>query len=315
MSLERKSLILVKIEATYGVDPTPAPATDAILCGAVGYEILGRSLERDVVLPYFGKLSPANVGEAIKLTIPLEIRGAGGAADVIPRIGRLFRACNLAETVNAGVSVVYAPTSTEDGESVTVYWYADGILHKALGCVGSPKLSGKSGDYGKLALELTGIYAGTHASDAATPAATFGDAAIPPRFLSALFSINAYAGAIENFEVDLGNEIGKRVDANSASGILRYFVNDRNVKGSCDPRVVLLATYNPWTAWDASTSGAITARFGSAVGNKVVVNMPNCTLTDAPKYGGREKERIYQLAFGAYPTLAAGNNELTITFS
>ncbi|RJP20718.1 MAG: hypothetical protein C4529_08885 [Deltaproteobacteria bacterium] len=315
MSLERKSLVLAKIEAAYGVDPVPVAATDAILTGAVSYEIVGKSLERDVVLPHFGKLSPANVGEAIKLSIPVEMRGAGGAVDAIPRIGRLLRACNMPETVNAGVSVVYSLTSTEDGESVTLYWYADGILHKALGCVGTVKLSVKSGEYGKLQLEFTGIYAGGHASDQATPAATFGDAAIPSRFLSALFSINGYAGAIENFEVDLGNEIGKRVDANSASGIRRYFINDRSVKGSCDPRVVPLATYNPWSAWDASTAGAITAQFGSAVGNKVVVALPNCTLTDAPKYGGREKERIYQLAFGAYPTLSAGNNELTITFS
>jgi len=315
MSLERKSLILAKTEVSYGVDPVPVGATDAILTGAVSYEIGGRSLERDVVLPNFGKLTPVNVGEAIKLSIPVEMRGAGGAADAIPRIGRLFRACNMPETVSAGVSVGYSLTSIEDGESVTLYWYADGILHKALGCVGTVKLSGKSGEYGKLAFEFTGIYAGTHATDQATPSATFGDAAVPPRFLSALFSINAYAGAIENFEVDLGNEIGKRTDANSASGILRYRISDRNVKGSCDPRVVALATYNPWTAWDASTAGAITARFGSAVGNKVVVNLPNCTLTDAPKYGAREKERIYQLAFGAYPTLAAQNNELTLTFS
>jgi hypothetical protein len=315
MSLERKSLILAKTEVAYGVDPVPAPATDAILCGAVSYEIVGRSLERDVVMPHFGKLVPANVGEGIKLSIPVEIRGAGSAVDTVPRIGRLLRACNMPETVNALVSVVYSLTSAEDGESVTIYWYADGILHKALGCTGSLKLSGKSGDYGKLVLELTGIYAGTHASDQATPAPTFGDAAVPPRFLSALFSINGYAGAIENFEVDLGAEIGKRVDANSVSGILRYFHNDRNVKGSCDPRVVPLATYNPWTAWNASTPGAISAQFGAATGNKVVVAMPNCALTDAPKYGAREKERIYQLAFGAYPTLAAGNNELTITFS
>lgn len=315
MSLERKSLILAKTEVTYGVDPVPVPATDAILTGPVSYEIQGRSLERDVVLPHFGKLSPANVGEAIKLSLPVEMRGAGGAVDAVPRIGTLLRACNLVETVTVGVSVGYAPISVADGESVTLYWYADGILHKALGCVGKPKISGKSGEYGKLAFEFTGIYAGTHASDQATPAATFGDAALPPRFLSALFSILGYAGAIENFEVDLGNEIGKRVDANSASGILRYFQNDRSVKGSCDPGVVALSEFSPWALWEGSTAGAITAQFGSAVGNKIVVALPNCVLTDAPKYGAREKERIYQLSFGAYPTLVAGNNEMTITFS
>jgi len=315
MSLERKSLILAKTEVNYGVDPVPVPATDAILCAPVSFEIQGRSLERDVVLPTFGKLSPANVGEAIKLTIPVEVRGAGGAVDAVPRVGRLWRACNMTETINAAVSVQYDPNSTEDGESVTIYWYSDGILHKALGCVGKPKISGKSGEYGKLVFEFMGIYAGTHATDQATPAATFGDAANPPRFLSALFTILAYAGAIENFEVDLGNEIGKRVDANSVSGILRYFINDRAVKGSCDPRVVALSAFNPWTLWDGSTTGVITATFGSAVGNKVVVNLPNCTLTDAPKYGGREKERIYQLAFGAYPSLSAGNNEIRVTYS
>lgn len=315
MGLERKSLVLAKLETTYGVDPTPDPDTDAILTSPVTYDVQGKSLERDVVLPTFGKLIPANVGEAIKISFNVEVRGAGGAVDDVPRIGRLLRACNMIETVNAGVSVQYDPHSDIEADSLTLYWYADGILHKAKGCVGAVKLDAKSGEYGKFAFEFTGIYDGAHASDTATPAATFGDAAVPARFLSALFSFQGYAAAIESFSLDLGNEIGKRVDANSASGILRYFIKDRAVKGSCDPQQVSLATFNPWNRWNNSTSGAITTTFGSAVGNKMVVSLPNCSPTDAPKYGAREGERIYQLGFGAYPSLVAGNNEVRFTFS
>jgi hypothetical protein len=311
---DRKSLVLAKIETTYNTDAVPTAVANAIVAGKVEYSIGGRALERDVVLPTFGKLGQANVGESIKLSFPVEVRGSG-TAGTVPRIGCLLRACNLTETINAGVSVSYDPNSTLDAESVTLYFYADNILHKATGCVGNVKLSAKAGDYGKFDFEFTGMYSGSASSDASPAAPTFGDAATVPRFISASFAFQTIALAIESFEVDLGNSIGARKDANSATGITRYFINDRAVKGSFDPAVTALSTFNPWTKWDQATLGAITATIGSSVGNRLVVSSPNCSLTDAPKYGAREGERIYQLGFGCYPTLSAGNNEIQFLFS
>lgn len=311
---ESKAIILAKIETTYGTDAAPAAASDAIQCSAPSFEIIGGRRERSSLLPYHGKLAPINVGEGIKLAFSVELRGAGVAPSTPPRIGRLLRACSFTETISASPAFTeYTPNSAENCESVSIYFYRDGILHKALGCVGTFKLGAKANEPAKLDFEFTGLYAGTHASDTAFPAPTFGDAALPPIFRNAAFSLHGYSAVIEALNVDVGNKIGKRPSANAASGVVRYFVSDREVKGDCDPEAVALATFNPWSLWDASTAGALSATIGSAVENKCIVSLPSI-VPESSKYAGREGVLAYAYAFTAHPTLTAGNNELSLKF-
>ena len=310
--LEGKALILAKIEGAYGVDPTPAAATDAILCSAPSIEILGASRERNVVLPYYGKLPPIAVGEGIKISFEAEIRGSG-VATTPPRIGPLLRACNLTQTIG-GSYVDYDPNSSESGESVAIYFHRDAIRHKLLGGVGSCKIGFKASEIGKISFEVTGLYAGGHAADIAFPTPTFGDSATPPIFKSASFAIQSYAALISALNLDLGNAIAKRIEANVDPSVYRYFIGGRAVKGDCDPEAVALATFNPWTLWNAGTAGTLTATVGSSAGNRCIVSSPSLVL-DTPKYGAREGILAHTLGFSCHPTLTAGDNEIKIRFN
>ncbi|MCK5235698.1 MAG: hypothetical protein KAR06_01835 [Deltaproteobacteria bacterium] len=316
MKLTDRALILAKIEATYGTDPTPVAASDAILSSVPSFELVGSRKERNVALPYYGKLPPINVGEALKLSFSTELRGAGALPDTPPRIGALMRACNFTETIDntpASESTTYDPNSTVEGESVTIYFYVDGVLHKALGCVGSFKVSAKVNEVPTIDFEFIGLYAGTHVSDVAFPTPTFGDAATPPIFHTAAFTFQTYSAIIEAINIDVGNSFGKRPDANDATGVTRHFISGREVKGDCDPEVPAISAFNPWDKFENSTEGALSVSIGTVTQNRCTITMPKITL-DVPKHGERESLLTYALSFTSHPSLTAGNNEVSIKF-
>lgn len=137
--LKNKALILAKIEATRGTDAAPLAASNAILCEAPEIEIVSQSLERNYVTPYLGSKKRLNIGEGLKIRFATEAKG-GGAAGTAPPIGCLFQACGFTETVIPATSVTYNPNSdifATASASVTIWFYLDGIVHKAVGCVGT----------------------------------------------------------------------------------------------------------------------------------------------------------------------------------
>lgn len=312
MSLEEKQLILAKVESIYGNDPTPTVGDNALLTGKVSIEIADASRERKVMLPYFGSLQKVPLGEGVKISFPVEVRGSG-AATTPPRLAALLRAANLTESIG-GAYVDYDPNSSADGESCTIWFYQDGILWKVLGCMAeSVKLSAKANDIATLEFSMVGLWGGKASiTDVAFPAPTFEATSIkPPIFKSATFTVHTYAGVISSLEMTIKNKIAKRLSANSANGILRYSVVGREVEGSIDPELVALASFNPFDLWEDGDAGTIVATIGSAAGNQFVITLSNTVLTP-PKLGGREGMATYALAFTAHPTLAAGNGEVKI---
>ncbi|MFA4871376.1 MAG: phage tail tube protein [Pedobacter sp.] len=314
--LESRALILAKIEATYGTDSAPVIATDAILTSKPTVEIIEETKAREVVLPYMGKLKDIPLGVGVKISFSVEVRGSGTAATP-PRIGAILRACGFTQTLVVGppAYVTYDPNSAQDIESNTVYFYLDGLLWKALGCVGnSCKLTMKTNEIAKFDFELTGLWGGVASiTEVAFPSPTFGDSITPPILRSATFTIDTYAAIIESIETNLANTIIKRASANTSTGILRYSRIAREISGSCDPEVVALATYNPLTTWEAGTTGAIAVTVGNTTGNRLIVAIPNA-MKKAPKFGAREGIVTYAIEFSANPTMVAGNTEVQFKF-
>lgn len=238
-----RAMLYAKIETTYGTDPTPVAATNAILVADPEIEVVAKKLERKNVVSYYGALSKIMAGEAIKIKFKTELKGYGSAGTA-PEIGPLFRACNMTEVVSGGVSVTYTPNSNAStGESVTLYFWRHNLLHKVVGCRGAFDIDLKSGEYGMVSWEFTGIYAGP--LDSPIPTGTF-NATLPARFVSASFAIDSFAAVIETLKIKVANEIARRPSANASTGILEYFVKGRTVTGETDPETP-----------DAMNSGAI----------------------------------------------------------
>lgn len=112
---QRKRVILVKNEPTYGADPAPVPA-DAVLCSNLDIAPLeGSTVERDFVRPYFGAAGSIRAENYVTLSFDTEIAGSG-AAGTPPEWGALLKASNFSETITAapvtGASSATGTTTT-----------------------------------------------------------------------------------------------------------------------------------------------------------------------------------------------------------
>jgi len=308
--LKTKALILAKIETTYGTDATPTPATDAILVESPELTIADRKIERKNVKQFMGSNPIVPVGEGVKIKFKTELKGSG-TAGTKPEIDPLFRACNFTHTNTPGVSDSYDPNSnTSSAESITIYYYVDGLLVKLVGCRGMLSMTIKAADFGTIEWEFTGIFA-SPTDQAMASGATFNQT-VPPRFIGASFTIDSWAGVIETLTVKVANEIAKRPSANAATGILEWFIKERLVTGEIDPEVVAMATKNLWSMWSGASRVALTATIGTSAGNKCTISGPTVQL-DTVKYGDRDNILTYAQPIIFTPN--SGNDEIKFLFT
>lgn len=308
--LTRKTVILAKVEANYGVDPTPTVAANAILVKNVEVRPIGEMIERDF---YRSTLSPLEFVRGMKeheLSFETELKGTGsaGATPSWGWEGELLRACGLDETINAGVDIQYAPIST-GFESVAIYVYKDGIFHKMVGCRGTFVITGSVGQYLAVRWTFRGIYASP--TDSSPGAQTFSSVK-PPLLLSAGVTIASYSPVANAIEVNINNTLGRRTSYNEATGLKEIMITGRTPGGSFDPESVLEATNPFWGDWEAATARALNiGPIGSAAGNKVTITAPKLQLEEI-RYGDREGIQTYEIPFRL--AQSAGDDELLIKF-
>lgn len=167
----RNSIILAKAEVTYGTDPVPTGADNAMLCSKPQLTPLNaQNVSRDLVRGYLGG-SEQLVGTMFReCSFDVECVGSG-AAGTAPAWGPLMLACGFAETVTATTRVDYTPISASFG-SITIYWHADGMLHKLLGARGNVRIRMSSGGIPILSFTFKGLYSASAATANPTPTYT-----------------------------------------------------------------------------------------------------------------------------------------------
>lgn len=308
--LTRKTVILAKVETTYGTDATPTPSANAILVKNVEAHPVGEVVDRDF---YRSVLSPLEFVRGMKeheLSFETELKGTGTAGQ-LPTWGwegELLRACRMDETVNTGVDITYAPIST-GFESCTIYVYKDGIFHKMLGCRGTYVISGAVGQYLVVRWTFRGIYVSP--ADQTPGAQTFSSVK-PPLLLSAGLTIASYSPVANAIEIDMGNTLGRRTDFNEATGLKEIMITGGKPVGSLDPETVTEATNAFWADWEAATARALNiGPIGGTAGNKITISAPKMQLEDI-RYGDREGILTYATTFRLAGS--SGDDELVIKF-
>lgn len=99
--LNRRRVILAKIEGTYGVDSAPTGAANAILVRSLDVTPLDADVvSRDVVRPFLGSQGNLIAGQKVTVSMEIELAGSGTAGSA-PAYGPLLRACGLAEVLTA----------------------------------------------------------------------------------------------------------------------------------------------------------------------------------------------------------------------
>lgn len=167
-----KTVILAKLETTYGTDATPVGASDAILVSSPQpIPLQANNVDRALVRGYFGG-SEQLVGTASK-AISFDVELAGSGTPTTPtQWGRLLQACGFSQTIGAA-SVDYLPTSTFGASSsLTIYYQLDGEQHKLLGARGTFSIAMGVGERPLLRFRFVGLDGGSSAVSNATPTFT-----------------------------------------------------------------------------------------------------------------------------------------------
>jgi len=305
--LMRRRAILAKIETTYGTDAAPTGAANAILVRSVNLTPLaGDDIERQLIRPYFGN-SPMIAGEKhAELEIEVELAGAG-AAGTAPKYGPLLRACGFAETVSAGVDVVYNPISGGE-ESITLYVHRDGILHKVTGARGTVSFGLDVNSIPVMRFRFLGLL-GT-ISDAALPTVDVSGFVTPLPVNSANtsgFSLHSYAGSFSSLSLDMAISPTKHMVVGPATSIN---ITDRKPTGSVvieEPSIAAKDFYS--IARDASL-GALALTHGLTAGNIIQIDAPSVGI-GSPTEQDLNGVQMISLPLTINPV--AGNDEFVLT--
>jgi hypothetical protein len=317
--LTARTTLLAKTETGYGTDVTPT-GLDGVLAMNVKPDVRFQSLIRNVQKSTLGKYAPVSETggntAAGGISFDVELRGAGSAYStaILPKIDPLLKACGLTGTIVAGTSVTYTPISTGIS-GCTIYTYLDGVIAKLIGCRGNAKLSLKAGqpavwtfDMQALTIAFTdgALVPGTYESGSPTP---------PPWTKYGTFSsfmTGAILPAVTAVDIDFGNSVQVATDANKINGRGRIDIVERDIQGTFDPELVLIATYDWHVAMQSATQIAGTVVVGTAANNKCTITLPRMVLGQIG-HQDRSGSRALSIPFKAAES--AGDDEITILFN
>lgn len=311
----RRAAVAVKIESTYGSDPTLASG-DVVQCRNVVFRV-SQAQQRDD--RYSGLIWPLpDIPGARSATLSFEmlLRGAAVAysASVKPEADAVLRACGMAAAGSFGAGTEkwdYTPQSAATmGESVTAALYAENAPHgKLLGCFGSFRLSLRAGEPAVLAVVLSGMY--VEPADVSlitgTPAAI-----VPPVFKSAAVTYDSVTHAVSVVDFDLGNEIQLIPSANDAQAVAGFLIADRRPVASMDPHAVTVATYNFHNKRDIANQAALSLTVGGTQYNRVLPSAPKAQIVDVGETQ-RNGLKAYQLGLKLNPSV--GGDEIKLSFT
>lgn len=304
-----KKAITLKNEVTYGTDAVPAAGQ-----GFLGYDVALKPLRlnldhRDFALPWFGNQGDLVAGKFVEFDFKVPLAG-GGAAGTAPGYGPALKACGLSETVNAGVSVVYAPVTPTVGSDIStdIYFYVDGRIHKIIGALGDCSLMLPAGKKPYVQFHFVGLYVAVADAAIITPTLTTFQKEIAVNNANTTpATLFTFAAKFRSVEIALGNKLDYRNLPNSEA--VRFV--DRESMARVTLESELIAGKDWWTAITAETLGALTVTQGTVAGNKVQITASNGQLLE-PSLGDQNGIAEETMQVGLKPTVA-GNDEWSIT--
>lgn len=311
--LNRKRILLAKIETTYGVDPTPTGGVNAILVKNLDMTPLDAEMvQRDNIRTFLGNYEQLVATTKVMVTFEVELAGAG-AAGTAPGYGPLLRACGLAETITPSTKAQYDPVSASF-ESVTIWSQlpdaanASSPLHKFTGCRGNVEFSLNARQIPVAKFSFTGLYNGP--ADAAVMAGTYTSFKTPVVVNKAntpTFSFLGYTAIAESFSLNMNNEIVYRNLINDE----RVLLVDRKAAGSLTIEAPTLAAKNFFTEAISGSLGNLSIVHGSTAGYIVEFAATGTVDVGAPKYGDKDGIAMMDLPYVLVPT-TAGNDEFSL---
>lgn len=315
----RNTTVLAKLETSYGTDASPTGTANAMLVSNLTVNPLNAgNVDRALIRSYFGGAEQLLGTAYVECGFDIELQASGTAGNV-PAWSPLMKACGFTESTSSGTRVDYLPT-TPGTDSITIYYYDDGIVHKAIGARGSFTLNATVGVKPVFSFRFLGIDAGAPTgtptnvnytsfktpllvTDANTGDLTF-NGTVAGTGAPAISSGTAYPS--QGWTIDYGNAVnhtpllgGESIDITDRAPVAKF---------SLDLTAAQESTFG--TNVKAAALQSVGFIHGTAAGSKVLVFAPNVQLINWAKadVNGR---RLVSFDGRILPT--TGNDDLRIT--
>jgi hypothetical protein len=306
----KSKIVLVKTEgATYGVDPTPTGALDAMLLTDVQLQPMeGEEVSRNLELPYMGGQETIVTAVRAILTGSFELVGSG-TPGTPPPWAAMLRACGVAQIVTADTSVEYAPVS-EGHESVGIYFWIGPSRHILLGAKGTAVLTVNANGIPVCRATLTGLF--VLPADQSRPTVDLTKFQIPQvatKGNTPGLTIGGLPFVMRSFELNLGCDVQARM----LVGVERIVIVDRNETLRTTVEAVPYAVYNPFQRALLNTRTPVILDHGTVAGKKVKVATGQAVQQ---RPGGLENnQNVVEWSLGFLPLPDAGNDQWKITLT
>lgn len=206
----------------------------------------------------------------------------------------------------------YEPVSS-GFESLTLYIYLDGLLHKMTGCRGTVSFSGEAGNYGTASFTFMGQY--HPVEDVPMPEGAVYESTAPHQIELAGLTLDGYRYACaQSFSIDMGITNVVRDCMNGLDGYDGIVTTARSVTGSVNPEAVLEADFNVWERFATGETGKFYVCVGVDTNNRVEF-ISNSVQYNSVAYGDRNNIRIYDVGMRFVGYTGDGDDELEIVFS
>ena len=304
--MTRKTLLLAKVETSYGTDSGPTAASNAVEAMDVSITPLEANfVDRGLVRPWFGAKGSLLGDRHCAIEFSTELAGAG-TAGAVPRWGSLLRGCSFAEVITAGTKVDYN-TITDAPESITLWCYIDGLIQKISGARGAVSFDFTAGQIPKMKFSFKGLYQGP--VDGAFPASPAFSGWKKPFVCNkvntqmSLFGVNLNA---KTLNIDVANDVQYRNLFNQED----ITIVDRSVTGSASFEMTTVAQKNWFELAEQATTSTCNLTHGVGAGNIVGLYATDMHLI-SPKYSDNQGVRFLDVGLEFVPN--AGNDDITVT--
>lgn len=317
MRLTKKAVILVKVETTSGTDALPTGTANAIQVSNLSItSIDAKMVTINTITPWFGGSVDLVATSSVKIGFDV-LLGGSGTADTAPAWGQLLLGCAMAETTGLLTPnrVEYAPV-TDSLKTVSIYYYHDGVLHKALGSMGNVKLSAKSGEAPKLSFEFTGVDGIPTATANATAVLTawktppvITKANVTDVLLGCTYAAGALTGGTSYNSSGLTLDWGNSVAFSPLLSQEQVVLSDRSIKGTVELDLTAVQEVAQIASIKANALTGMGFVIGNTTGNKIMLFAPSVQFKN-PKKVDFNGQILIGMDMALNPV--AGNDELKL---
>jgi len=325
-----KALILGKAEATYGTDPTPDVANNALYC--MEYKIEPVIDLKDIKRfgPTFTSRGKLPGAKYCKFSFKFPFVGApdpGGGNLAEPDYSPILQACGFA-LASTGAPVdthTFTPSSSQAQPSVTffAYLFEDGHtnaeLYELNGAVGNVKVEIKAGEAVAIMFEGEGLYVKPITVSApALGSLAYVDPTDEMPAINATFTVGGAAFFIRDFEIDLRWSMDRRLavggGVEGVAGI--YLTRAPNV--SCGGKMTMemkkQSTDDRWQDIADSVLGVLSIIIDSIGGTRLNIAAPALQLL-SPTFNPEVGVIVYDQPYDLQQTTDEGDDYVTFTLT